>query len=133
MRALAANAGAHFPLIVRSRFCLCLSDSAFLPFVKEFFQISQCIAGTGHCLVHALLEDHLPLPIQLLNSFQGGHCGSPCAKSALSAVYSMNFYEFANGCFICAGSRGLTFPLVSTNEVRSEPAQVAAATAGSRE
>jgi hypothetical protein len=113
MRALAANAGAHFPLIVRSRFCLCLSESAFLPFVKEFFQISQCIAGTGHCLVHALLEDHLPLPIQLLNSFQGGHCGSPCAKSALSAVYSMNFYEFANGCFIC---RWLARPHVPTCE-----------------
>ena len=101
MRALAANAGAHFPLIVRSRFCLCLSGSAFMPFAKEFFQVSQGIAGTGYCLVHALLEDHLPLPIQLLNSFQGGHCGSPCAKSALSAVYSMNFYEFANGCLIC--------------------------------
>jgi hypothetical protein len=49
MRALAANAGAHFPLIVRSRFCLCLWGSAFLPFAKEFFQISQCITGTGSC------------------------------------------------------------------------------------
>ena len=56
MRALAANAGAHFPLIVRSRFCLCLSGSAFLPFAKEFFQISQCITGTSYCLVHALLR-----------------------------------------------------------------------------
>ena len=34
MRALAANAGAHFPLIVRSRFCFYLSGSAFLPFAK---------------------------------------------------------------------------------------------------
>jgi hypothetical protein len=77
MRALAANAGAHFPLIVCSRFCLCLSGSAFLPFAKELFQVSQCVAGAGYCLVHALLEDHLPLPIQLLNSFQGSHRGSP--------------------------------------------------------
>jgi hypothetical protein len=80
MRALAANAGAHFPLIVRSRFCLCLSSSAFLPLAKEFFQIFQCIAGTGYCLVHALLEDRLPLPIQVLNSLQSGHRGSPCVR-----------------------------------------------------
>ena len=80
MRALAANAGAHFPLIVRSRFCLCLSGSAFMPFAKEFFQISQGIAGTGYCLVHALLEDHLPPPIQILNLFQGGHRGPPCVS-----------------------------------------------------
>jgi hypothetical protein len=80
MRALAANAGAHFPLIVRSRFCLCLSGSAFLPFAKEFSQISQCITGTGYCLVHALLEDRLPLPIQVLNSLQSGHRGSPCVR-----------------------------------------------------
>jgi len=29
---------------------------------------------------NALLEDRLPLPIQLLNSFQGGHRGSPCVR-----------------------------------------------------
>jgi|SoiMethySBSTD1v2_1073268.scaffolds.fasta_scaffold1152419_2 hypothetical protein len=80
MRALAANAGAHIPLIVRSRFCLYLSRSAFLLFAKELFQVFQCIAGTGYCLVHALLKDQLPLPIQLLSSFQGSHRGSPCVR-----------------------------------------------------
>ena len=101
MRALAANAGAHFPLIVRSRFCLCLSGSAFLPFAKEFFQIfnaSTLARATASsmpcwriaCPAYPALE-LVPRRSPRLSM----------RESSLSAVYSVNFYEFANSCLIC--------------------------------
>ncbi len=112
MRALAANAGAHFPLIVRSRFCLCLSRSAFLPFEGVLSDLSMhhwhgllprpCPAGGSPASAYPALE-LVPRRSPRLSM----------RALASSAVYGVNFYGFANGCFIC---RWLARPRVPTCE-----------------